>query len=318
MKLLKRRSGRPVRRLGGDEIKLGRDLGGEPLVARQSEQKIDPVGLAPGHQVLPREAAVGAQQDARARPAGADAGDDTRHLLDRAGGRIQVGAPQLGEEQMAAAEHVERQIAVAVVIAVEEPPLLLAVQRIIRRIEVENDPFGRSRMRLQEQVDQEILYRHRIVADLVVARRRKLAQLQPVERRLAGHRCAVLAPRLKLARQHRHQRIAAQFVVVVEVLVAERDPKHPLADQRRDLVLDQVRPPLVVKARRKPLRHSDRPIRRSQKQRARFRRHQAGIECRFHSATFNGSKIKLFCATLCRHRGSFRISAKSLQHNDFR
>ena len=51
--------------------------------------------------------------------------------------------------------------------ALEEPPLLLAVQRIIRRIEVENDPFGSSLMRLQEQVDQQIPDRHRIVADLV-------------------------------------------------------------------------------------------------------------------------------------------------------
>ena len=41
-------------------------------------------------------------------------------------------------------------------------------------------------MRLQEQVDQQRPDRDRIVADLVVARRRKLAQLQPIERRLAG------------------------------------------------------------------------------------------------------------------------------------
>ena len=38
------------------------------------------------------------------------------YLLDRAGRRVQVGAPQLGDEQMAAAEHVERQVAVAIVI----------------------------------------------------------------------------------------------------------------------------------------------------------------------------------------------------------
>ena len=57
---------------------------------------------------------------------------------------------------MATAEHIERQIAVAIVIAVEVPPLLLAVQRIIRRIQVENDLSGRARMRLQKQVDQQI------------------------------------------------------------------------------------------------------------------------------------------------------------------
>src|SRR6266699_3595706 len=112
--------------LGGDEIKLGRNLGDQPLVARQPEQEVDAVALAPGHQVLPREAAVRAQQNACPRPAGADARDHARHLLDRAGRRIHVGAPQLGDQQVTAAEHVERQIAVAVVVAVEEPPLLLA------------------------------------------------------------------------------------------------------------------------------------------------------------------------------------------------
>ncbi len=159
---------------------------------------------------------------------------------------------------MAAAEYVERQITVAIVIAVEEPPLLLAVQRIIGRIKVQNDLPRSSLMRLQEQIDQQMLDRHRVVADLVIARRLQLAQLQSVERRLAGHRRTFLTPRLKLAGQHRHHRIVAQLVVVVEILVAERDPKHPLTDQGRDLVLNQISPPLVVKARGKPSRHSDR------------------------------------------------------------
>ena len=110
----------------------------------------------------------------------------------------------------------------------------------------------------------------------------------------------------------------AQLVVVVEILVAERDPEHPLADQGCDLVLDQLRPSLVVKARRKPTDHSDRTIGRAQKQPSRVRRHQAGIKRCFHSAAFHGSKIEQFCATLCRHRGSPRIAQKSLLHNNFR
>jgi hypothetical protein len=40
-----------------------------------------------------------------------------------------------------------------------------------------------------------------------------------------------------------------QLVVVVEILVAERDSKHPLTDQGHDLVLYPFRTPLVVKAR---------------------------------------------------------------------
>jgi hypothetical protein len=40
---------------------------------------------------------------------------------------------------MTATEHIKRQITVAIVIAVEEPPLLLAMQRVIGRIQIEND-----------------------------------------------------------------------------------------------------------------------------------------------------------------------------------
>jgi len=156
------------------------------------------------------------------------------------------------------------------------------------------------------------------MADLVIARRRQLAQFHPIERRLAGHRRTILAPRLKLAGQHRHQRIMAQFVVVVQILIAQRDPKHPLADQSRDPVLDQVGAPHVVKARGKPIHHSDRTIRRAQQQRSGIRGDRAGIERRYHFASFNGCKSKQIRATLCRHRGAPRIDEKMLQHNGFR
>ncbi len=42
---------------------------------------------------------------------------------------------------------------------------------------------------------------------------------------------AKLGPRRELARQYRHHRIVSQLVVVIEILVAERDPKHPLTYQ---------------------------------------------------------------------------------------
>ena len=107
--------------LGRDLIELALDLADEPLVLCQPEHEVDVVGFAPPHQVLARESRVGAQHNARRRPAGADAGDHARHLLDRAVRRVQARTPQLGDQQMAATEHVERQVAVAVVVTVEEP-----------------------------------------------------------------------------------------------------------------------------------------------------------------------------------------------------
>ncbi len=102
----------------------------------------------------------------------------------------------------------------------EEPSLLLPVHRIIGRIKVEDDLAGCLLVRLQEQIDKEPPDRDRIVADLVIARRLQPAQLQPVQRRLAGYRRIVLATRFELARQHRHHRITAQLVVVVEIFIA--------------------------------------------------------------------------------------------------
>jgi hypothetical protein len=112
--------------------------------------------------------------------------------------------------------------------------------------------------------------------------------------------------------------IVAQFVVVVEVLIAKRNPEHPLAEQGHDLVLDQILAPLIVKACCKPLHHPDRPIRAAQQQCPGIRRDRPAVEPRHHLAAFNGCKFKQISATLCRHRGAPRITEKSLQHNDFR
>ena len=78
--------------------------------------------------------------------------------------------------------------------------------------------------------------------------------------------------------------------MVVEILVTECDPKHPLAHQRDHLMLDQLLAPHVVKAGSKPLRQPDRAIRRPQKQRTGVRSDCAPIECRHHLAAFNRCK----------------------------
>jgi len=110
----------------------------------------------------------------------------------------------------------------------------------------------------------------RIVTDLAITRRLQLAQLQSIQRRLGGNRRAILAPRRELARQNRHHRIVAQLVVVVEILVAPRDPEYPLPRQRHHLVLDQPRTPYIVKAPRKLLRKSAQLVDRASRSRDQF------------------------------------------------
>ena len=52
---------------------------------------------------------------------------------------------------------------------VEEPTLLLAVQGVVGRVEIKDDLLGRPRVRVQEQVDEQVGERGQVVTDLVIA-----------------------------------------------------------------------------------------------------------------------------------------------------
>ena len=92
----------------------------------------------------------------------------------------------------------------------EEPALLLAMERVIGRVEVEDDLLRWSLVRLEEQIDEQVGERRRVVTDLMIAvigpQRRVL---EPVERALAGERRAVLPLRLELAGEQREHRVVA-------------------------------------------------------------------------------------------------------------
>ena len=243
--------------------------------------------------------------------------DDARDLLDRPGASVDVRRPELGRQQMPAAEHVERQVAVAVVVAVEEPAFLMAVQRIVGGVEVEHDLLGRLRVRLEEEVDEQRLDRRRVVADLLVAGGDLARQFEPVQRRLAGDRRAVLAPGRELAGQNRHHRVVAKLVVIVQVLVAERDAEHALADERGDRVLDEPRVPRVAEASGEPANQIEPPVGGAEQQPARVRRQRAAVELGHHGPAFDPCKQARFCATLRLHRATFLNRLKSFSQNNF-
>lgn len=75
-------------------------------------------------------------------------------LFTRTSRPIDVRASQLDREQGPPAKDVERQVAIDALIAVEEPPLQIAVDRIVGRVEIEDDLLWRLRMRLQKQLDE--------------------------------------------------------------------------------------------------------------------------------------------------------------------
>ena len=156
----------------------------------------------------------------------------------------------------------------------------------------------------QEQRDELALDRRRVVADLVIARRRPRRRvLQPVQRRLAGERRAVRPPRLELAGEHRHHRIMAQLVVVDQVLVTQRQGEHTLANQRRDAVLRQRRIATVLETSRKTRDQANRPLRGPQQKRAAVRRHRTAVKRCLNAPALNACKSEQIRDTLCWHRG---------------
>ena len=131
---------------------------------------------------------------------------------------------------MPAAEGVERQIAVIVVVAVEEAAFLHAVERDVGVVEIDHDLARRPLMGLDEQIDQQRIDLRAVAIDLVILRAMPLRRvLKTIERALAGQRLAVRSQhRFQFARQHRERRVLAQLIVIDKVLVAQREAKNPL------------------------------------------------------------------------------------------
>ncbi len=76
----------------------------------------------------------------------------------------------LAASRCQAAEDVQRQVAVTAVVAMEEAPFLLAVQRVVGGVQIEDDLVRCLLVRLDEARDEQRLEGRRIVSNLVIAR----------------------------------------------------------------------------------------------------------------------------------------------------
>ena len=110
---------------------------------RDAEDVIEPVGATPVENLGTAIMTVGAQQDLGLRPVGADgaqqAAQEGADLL--AAGPF-GGTKHGGDEAALAVEHDDRLKAVFVVMRIEQPQLLAAMNRVERVVDVERDPFG--------------------------------------------------------------------------------------------------------------------------------------------------------------------------------
>jgi len=176
-------------------------------------------------------------------------------------GRIDATGSQIGAQQLLTAEHVQRQVAVAVVVAVEEASLLLAVQRVVGGVEVQHQFLGRLLEAGDELFDEQLAQAHCCgpVGPL----------LQAAQRRRAGHLTVHADGRL-----HRH--VPSQRLVVVQIFPPQGQAVHALAQHVAHGVRDQQRVAWVGDAAR---------CRRSQAQLAIGCRQQHHTAVAGHAAT---------------------------------
>jgi hypothetical protein len=92
---------------------------------RHAEYKVHLIVFAPAHQFIAAEAGIPAQNDFHFRPRCPDLRHDPFYFRQATEGRIVIGFSQTRAQNVFAAENIERQIAIVVVVAVEEPSFLL-------------------------------------------------------------------------------------------------------------------------------------------------------------------------------------------------
>ena len=220
------------------------------------------VGFTPAHQLFAAEAGIAAQHDAHLGPLGPQLGHDASDLIQRARRSVHVAGTKPRAQQLITGEDVERQVAVAVVISMKKALWLMAVERDVGRIQIEHNLLRRFGVRLDEQIAKQRVDLLRRVVDLVIALG-AAGQLQPVQSALASQGFFQLAP----ARQHGHQRIVPQLLMIVQVLIPQRQPVNALGEHLLKLVLDQRRRPPVGEARRHAVQEVDLAIGLAQQQR---------------------------------------------------
>jgi hypothetical protein len=103
-----------------------------------------------------------------------------------------------------AAEDVQRQVAVLVVVAVKKAIFLLAIQRRVGHIQIEHDLVRSLRVRFQKDLYQQSVQSFRRVGDLMVAI--LLARQRFFDLPLAGHQ--------------RQKRIATQLLRIIQILIS--------------------------------------------------------------------------------------------------
>lgn len=152
-------------------------------------------------------------------------------------------------------------------LAVKEAALLLAVQSVVGGVKIDDYLCGRLVVRFEEEIEQKRFNLLRVVDYLLVARGGRSGsrrQLQTIER---APRCkrtqdvaltlAAYPRRITLARGSRKERVARQIIVIIQILIAERNGKDPLSNKVAHRMLNQTGIPVIGEAVGKTVKKAD-------------------------------------------------------------
>jgi hypothetical protein len=267
------------------------DLRLQACVARQPDDVVHARALAPVDDALAAKARVASEDKAHVGPHLTQPRDQQLQNSRGVLCAVDAAGPQVRAQQLLAAEHVQRQVAVAVVVAVEEAALLLAVQRVVGGVEVQHQFLGRDLEAGNELLDQNPVQAPRggAVGPL----------LQSAQRRGAGH-FAIHAHGCL------HGHVLAQRAVIVQILPAECQPVHALAQHVAHAVLDEQRAARVGDAVRGRLDQPELAIDLAQQQHPAVACHAATVEAALHhtsakTAELDRPNLNFFGTVWLRH-----------------
>src|ERR1700752_795073 len=196
----------------------------QSLIARHAEHKGHVVAFAPAHQRITAESGISAQDDSYRRPGGPNLPHDPFYFCQAPEGCVVIGLSQPRAQNLFSAKNVERQIAVAIVITVEEPALLFAVQSQIGGVHVQDDLGWCALVGLDEYLYQQLIHRIFPESDLLVTVLSAGPQLHPIQRALAGQR----GLQFLSSCQNPEDRVLAQLLMIVEIFIAQFQTIDPL------------------------------------------------------------------------------------------
>jgi hypothetical protein len=113
---------------------------------------------------------------------------------------------------------------------------------------------------------------------------------------------SVLSGHVGLAGQQGQQGIAAQLVVIVEILIPEGQPIDPLRHHLRYAVLNQLGAAMIGETARQALQQVDAPVRLAQQQGATIAGDRAAVETGRDLARKMTGKLEAGLVTLCHSR----------------